>query len=185
MRPVIAYHATQAKFDTFDTARGDLGAHFGSLAQAAHISLNRHGGRPESHVMRVRLHLENPLRLKDVGSFHADGIAPQLERKRLLPEGLRARDIVREIEADWRKRRHYDPLLRQAIIDAGYDGVTYANTHEGRGDSFIAFFPGQIEILEQHVDIADYRHLARPLCQPSIAPSPGQPADPVPPPPGV
>lgn len=175
VRPIIAYHATcSPAFEKFDTSRGDLGAHFGQLSQAAHISLNRHGGRPESHVMKVRLHLQSPLRLKDVGSFHADGIARQLDKKGILPPALKGRgkQIEKEIEADWKKRRVYDPILRQAIIDAGYDSVKYANTNEGAGDSYIAFFPEQIEILEQHVNIDDFRHLRKTLHPPVIEQTP-------------
>ena len=169
MRPVTAYHATCATFDRFDTSKGDLGAHFGTLGQAAYISLNRHGGRPESHVLKARLNLRASLRLRDVGSFHADGIAPQLEKKGLLPSGLRARDIMKEIEGDWRQRRVFDPLLRQAIIDAGYDSVVYTNTNEGAGASYIAFFPEQIEIVDRNVNIEDYAGLRHVLSPPVVA----------------
>lgn len=138
----VVYHATKADFDAFDTSRGDLGAHFGSLQQANHVAANRVG--PGAMILPVWLRLCCALRLKDVGSFHADGIALQLEQKGLLPKGQGMR-IEREIGADWRLREKYDPLVRQAIIDAGYDGVVYKNTQEGRGDSYIVFEAAQVK----------------------------------------
>lgn len=141
----VVYHATRADFDSFDTERSDLGAHFGTEEQANRIAggmrLNNAEG---TQVMPVFLAIKNPLRLKDVGTFHADGIADQLERKGLLPKGEGKR-IIKEIDADWKLRKKYDPMLRQIIQDAGYDGVVYANTQEGKGDSYIAFKPEQIK----------------------------------------
>lgn len=144
-RPV--FHATCADFDRFDTSRGDLGTHFGSLEQAMHISRERMSVGKESldgaRIIPAWIRLANPLRLKDTGSFHADGIAVQLERLGLLPKGEGAR-IARECDRDTRQRKVYDPLLRELIQRAGFDGVVYANQHEGKGDSYIVFEPKQI-----------------------------------------
>ena len=139
----VVYHATAADFDAFDTTKGDLGAHFGSIEQANYLK-NRLSGRGSMNIMPVWLSIRNPLRLKDVGSFHADGIAVQLEKKGLLKKGEGKR-IEKEIDADWTLRKKYDPMLRQIIKDAGYDGVVYKNEHEGDGDSYIAFEPEQIK----------------------------------------
>lgn len=143
----MVYHATIHDFDYFDTSKGDLGSHFGSLEQANNIATHRlsyhHEGGPL--ILPVWLQITNPLRLKDVGSFHADGIADQLERKGLLAKGEGKR-IVKEIDLDWKLRKQYDPICLKAIIDAGYDGVVYANTaeHEGSGDSYIVFNADQV-----------------------------------------
>lgn len=142
-RPV--FHATSASdFHRFDTSRGDLGSHFGSLEQALHVSRERMTVEDEgARIIPVWLQLTNPLRLKDEGSFHADGIAPQLERKGLLPPGEGER-IRRECDRDWRARKDYDEQLRGLIQAAGYDGVVYSNKHEGAGDSYIVFHPHQV-----------------------------------------
>lgn len=141
----VVYHATAADFNTFDTSRSDLGAHFGTREQAEQVAggmrLNNTSG---TNVMPVWISLKNPLRLKDVGTFHADGIADQLERKGLLPRGEGKR-IIKEIDADWKLRKKYDPIVRKAIQDAGYDGVVYSNTQEGAGDSYIVFEPTQVK----------------------------------------
>lgn len=153
------YHATAADFEEFDTSRGDLGAHFGTMDQANHIAASRLGGQEGVRIIPVWLNLKNPLRLKDVGSFHSDGIARQLESKHLLPKGEGKR-IEQECDANWRLRKTYDPMLISLIREAGYDGVIYANTQEGTGDSYIAFDSNQIKsvicghcIIDDEIDV--------------------------------
>ncbi len=144
----VMYHATTADFETFDTDRGDLGAHFGTMEQANNVADFRLGGEPGSDIkiIPVWLNITNPLRLKDVGTFHADGIASQLARKKLITKA-EARAMEKDIERDWKMRKVYDPQLLQVIREAGYDGVVYKNTaeHEGKGDSYIAFNPNQVK----------------------------------------
>jgi len=138
----VVYHATTAQFSEFDTDRSDLGAHFAStLTQANRIAMARHAG---AKIIPCFINLTNPLRLNDTGTFHAQGIALQLERKGIIPEGEGKR-ITKEGKTDWKLTRKYDSLLRKAIIDAGYDGVVYKNEHEGVGDSYIVFSPKQVK----------------------------------------
>lgn len=139
----VVFHATTADFTAFDCTRSDLGAHFGAAEQMNHLR-NRMDPRGAMRVLPVWLSLQNPLRLTDIGSFHADAIAPELERRKLLPRGEGKR-IRQEIDANWRLRETYDPMVREAILKAGYDGVVYRNTQEGDSDSYIAFFPEQIK----------------------------------------
>lgn len=140
----IMYHATRFDFEVFDTTKGDLGAHFGTCAQANHVAASRLGGCTGVSIIPVWLRIENPLRLKDVGSFHADGIAIQLERKGLIPKG-QGKLITDQCDKDWTLRKHYDPLLLSVIKEAGFDGVVYANSQEGAGDSYIVFESNQIK----------------------------------------
>lgn len=140
----VVYHATAAQFDVFDTSKGDLGAHFGDLDQMKHLESrlsSRDGGML---IMPVWLKLENPIRLVDTGTFHADGIAIQLEKKKILKKGEGVR-IAKECDTDWRLRKKYDAYLRQKMVEHGYDGVVYRNKHEGGGDSFIIFDPRQVK----------------------------------------
>jgi hypothetical protein len=140
----VVYHATNAvDFLAFDTSLSDLGAHFGTLDQANYIAEHRRDGE-RSRIIPAWLFIRRPLRLKDTGTFHADGIARQLERKGIIHRGDGKR-IEKECDADWRKRKLYDVVLRDAIIAAGYDGVVYKNGHEGAGDSYIVFHPGQVK----------------------------------------
>lgn len=143
-RPV--FHATEAEdVAAFDTRRGDLGSHFGTLEQALHVSRLRHSASDgRARIIPVWLQLRNPLRLKDEGSFHADGIALQLERKGMLAKGEGER-IRGACDKDWTLRKMYDVRLRAVIQAAGFDGIVYRNRHEAEGgDSYIAFEPHQV-----------------------------------------
>lgn len=138
------FHTTSADFAEFDATRGDLGAHFGTLEQALHVAdRGPRSAQDGRRVVPVWLKLQNPLRLRDEGSFHADGIAVQLERKGLLPAGEGKR-IRQACDTDFRLREKFDAKLRAVIRAAGYDGVVYRNEHEGQGDSYIVFEPGQV-----------------------------------------
>lgn len=143
----VVYHATNADFNVFDTTMSDLGAHFGTLEQANKVAETRLFGRKPGagpSVMPVYLNLRSPLRLKDVGTFHADGIAPQLAAKGWMTKA-EAKAIVSAIDRDWNLREKYDKQMRELIQSEGYDGVVYKNTHEGDGDSYIVFKPEQVK----------------------------------------
>ncbi len=143
----VVYHATNADFNVFDTSKSDLGAHFGTVEQANKVAATRLFGRTPGavpNVMPVYINLRSPLRLKDVGTFHADGIAPQLAAKGWMTKA-EAKAIVSAIDRDWSLREKYDKQMRELIEEQGYDGVVYKNTHEGDGDSYIVFHPEQIK----------------------------------------
>lgn len=132
-RMPLVYHATQNEFTAFDIERGDLGAHFGTLEQAKYVLQNRLGGNGK--ILAFWLNLYNPLRLKDVGSFHAEAIADQLVRLGIINKALAAEIVA----AGWKGNKTYDKVLRDKIREAGYDGVVYKNTNEGDGNSYIVF----------------------------------------------
>lgn len=142
-RPLVVYHRTNRDFDAFDTNRGDLGAHFGSAAQAeAHLNGSiREGDR----TLAVYLRLENPLRLTDKGGFHADAVAPQLKRLGLIDPATAARLAKAGDRGTLTERREANREIKSLLGKAGYDGIVYKNQHEGKGDSYIAFDPGQIK----------------------------------------
>lgn len=133
------YHGTGSDFESFEIDRSDLGPHFGNLEQANYITSNRVDSN--QNIRPVYLQLENPLRLKDEGCFHADCIADQLLKKKLIDK-----TIYKKIMAlDYTGRKETNALVRAILKDKGYDGVVYKNTHEGSGDSYIVFSPDQIK----------------------------------------
>lgn len=148
-KPKKWYHWSPNKFDAFDTDRGDLGAHFGTIQQAEYRA-NVFDGDP-ADVNPFLIKGSNFLRLKDVGTFHADGIALQLEKKGLLEKG-EGRRIEKEVDENWKLRKKYDPYIKQIIQDAGYDGVIYKNTHEGSGDSVVILDPANIRSTDALFD---------------------------------
>lgn len=141
------YHATTADFDTFDTSLGDLGSHFGSKDQAIHIAGNRLlYDRNTPKLITVKLGVYNPLRLKDVGSFHADNIADQLYTKKLISKEQFTR-FSHPKASDYRSK--YNEEVRNTLIHKGYDGIVYSNNHEGKGSSMIVFNPEDIKIVKK------------------------------------
>lgn len=152
----VLFHATDKDFDSFDCTKGDLGSHFGNYEQANYVADKRKGYESGVRIIPVLLKMKNPLRLKDVGSFHADGVAFQLEKLGLLRKGY-GKKIESECDSDWKLRRKYNPIILDAIINEGYDGVVYANKHEGFGDSYIAINSAQIAYLlsKEHYPIEE------------------------------
>ena len=70
-RPLVVYHGTDAKFNTFDRryTSGQMGFHFGDKNVAKGIY-----GEEQSpdYVMGVYLNLQNPLRLDDQGGWEGE-----------------------------------------------------------------------------------------------------------------
>lgn len=148
------YHATTHSFDKFDTSLGDLGAHFGSKEQAEHVLKNRLNG--EGHIYKSKIKVYNPLRLKDVGSFHADNISDQLLKKKLITK----EEHLKYSDNDaWKHRKQYNHEVREKLISHGYDGVVYSNTNEGKGTSLIAFNPDDIKISGIHEEVQPVKKL--------------------------
>lgn len=148
-QPLVVYHGTRADFSEFDTDyTRDLGIHLGTQKQANHFA-QRGGGR----VIPAYVSIKNPITLSD--TFDAKTTAAQdtiwqLESKKVLPKSetmsLRALSISNHdygdegIQSTW-------AAIREALENAGYDGVVYFNENEkeGRGTSYIAFRPEQIK----------------------------------------
>lgn len=142
----VQYHLSKHDFVDFSPDKSDLGAHFGSLEHA--LGAMKHcqpiPGKDEALVLLpVWLAIRRPLRLRDEGTFHADGIAVQLERMGLLKKG-EGRAIRREVDANFRLRKQYDPYVKSVIESAGFDGVVYRNNFEAQGQSVIAFHAHQV-----------------------------------------
>lgn len=142
-KPKVWYHTTPHHFDKFDVTKSDLGAHFGSLEQANHIKTNRLSNR-DSRTIKANLSIYNPLRLKDVGSFHADNISDQLFKKHLITKEDHQKYTA---QGAHNHRKEYNQEVRKTLLKHGYDGIVYTNTNEGRGSSMIAIDPETIHIL--------------------------------------
>lgn len=125
---IIAFHGTTMDFESFDTERGQLGSHFGTLDQARRILRGHRRGTPR--ILRCRLQILRPLRLQDFGTFSPIAVGPQLVELGICKSEPRT-------NAD----------AKAAIRLAGYDGVVYSNEREGAGDSWIAFDPAQVSVL--------------------------------------
>jgi hypothetical protein len=129
-KPLVVYHATAAEndFSRFNKRVGDIGNHFGTLAQAEDRSeySTRFNDEAPSRIMPVYLSIKRPLRLRDAGAWNADNLKHQLLElfpndaarigRNFVNEGLKSTKDIREF-----------------IQSNGYDGVVYANTGETAG----------------------------------------------------
>jgi len=150
-RPLVVYHRTSASFDAFNTERGDLGSHFGTAEQAR----NLRGGVHEKDTLMdstapvktipVYLRINEPIKLLDRGSFHADSVAPQLLKAGFIDKEKSKRLYSIGDKGTVNERRTANNEIKSILADRGYDGVVYKNKQEGVGNSFIAFDPGQIK----------------------------------------
>lgn len=141
--PLVVFHRTSADFETFDTTRGDLGSHFGSEEQARDL---RDGVmRDGENTRAVFLSIQRPLRLKDVGSFHADSVAPQLRSKGIITSKVAKELFAIGDRGTVAERRAANTQIKQVLMAAGFDGVVYKNQFEVGGDSWIAFNSAQIQ----------------------------------------
>lgn len=135
------FHGTQSPdILKVDPSLSDLGFHTGRLEQAEKRLGNlAYSGQqfPEgANVMPLMVNkYANMLKVADEGTFHADALAPQFAKKKLLDK-QEAKQIVKDIDADWKMRKVYDPQMRNILENEGYQGIKYANTHEGTGTSF-------------------------------------------------
>jgi hypothetical protein len=114
-RPKVVYHNTDRSFSEFRTGETEMGAHFGTPAQANDIlegkyDQENHQGYP------AYLNLKKPLRLRDTGNFKPRNVAYQLQEMGLL-EGLGRHVSLEEVQ--------------NHIKSLGYDGVVYLNRREG------------------------------------------------------
>ena len=114
-RPKVVYHNTNRSFNEFRTAKSEMGAHFGTPAQANDIlesTLDRH----DHQGYPVYLNLKNPLRLRDTGTFDTYRIHRQLKEMGLA-EGL--------------PKNPHQLEMQEHLQSLGYDGVVYLNRREG------------------------------------------------------
>ena len=114
-RPKVVYHNTSRSFNEFRTAKSEMGAHFGTPAQANDILEVIHD-QPDHQGYPVYLNLKNPLRLRDTGSFDPYRIHRQLKEMGLA-EGL--------------PKNPHQLEMQEHLQSLGYDGVVYLNRREG------------------------------------------------------
>ncbi len=157
--PLRVYHGTRANIKQFEhTSWGDVGFHFGTIdAATARLEGTRgyslipgKGVASETgeSIIPAYLSIQNPLRVTDPGLFTVADPGDNVFAIELRKLGVMVR------EGDNNKE------LRQAIIDAGYDGMVYENEQEG-GESYVALSPSQIKSINNRGtwDPADERIL--------------------------
>lgn len=146
-QPKVVYHGTGANDITqFKTRQvtESMGAHFGTVTQANSIAKwHVDTGKPAT-VFPVYLKIENPLRMKDMGSWYPEMVFNELAANGIIdPSSPRARQVERTIRTDTVESTRN---LQNYIKELGYDGIVYENEYEaGGGDSYIIFNPQQVK----------------------------------------
>ena len=154
------YHYAKQDWNTnvIDPTKSDLGFHVGNIDQASHRAKVFGGGLTESGewvnglgegsniIPLMKSKYSYMLPVKDEGSFHADTIAPMLEKKGILPKGYTKEavaDPLGNISAHgWDVK--YDQAMRDALKKKGYHGIGYQNVHEGVGKSYAFTDPSML-----------------------------------------
>jgi hypothetical protein len=135
------YHASRVDVPAqIDPSMSDFGFHTGTLEQAQNrikAFANPNELYPEgANVMPLLKHkYTNALKVADEGTFHADALAPQFAKKRLIDKDY-AKRAVKEIESDYSKRAFYDQKMRDVAKQNDIDALKYSNTQEGSGMSY-------------------------------------------------
>jgi len=138
--PRVMQHGTGQEFEVFKGQPGaDFGFHFGTMEQASARILDKFPYATKenvqnlivdgkAHILPVYLSIEKPLRIPDTGQFQSsnwDFI------NALSDHGIAI------------KYGSSSPTVARKIKKAGYDGLVYANRHEGSGDSYVALESSQ------------------------------------------
>ena len=144
------YHLSRNEWESNipDLTKSDLGFHTGTLEQA---ESRGKAMAPSEYEYGIGQHIipilqdkyANMLRLKDTGSFHADAIAPALEKKGILAKGM-AKKIQNAVNDSWEMNEFFDPKMRDALKQQDIDAIKYANEQEGAGDSYAYINPSII-----------------------------------------
>ena len=140
------YHLTRNDWENNipDLTKSDLGFHTGSIDQANYRGKVFDDNAVGQSVIPIAPHkYTNYLKLNDLGSFHADAIAPQLEKKKMLAKG-KAKQIQSAIDNDWKLTDQYDQQMRDVLSQHDIDAIKYANEQEGEGLSYAHINPSMI-----------------------------------------
>ena len=143
--PLVVYHGTGVKFDTFrtDTVTKNYTARFGDgfyftelLANASGYMDDSIGHDDERCVLKVYLSLQNPLIINEGGrKEYLEIITGERERQLVGVRGPRTEEIRKKTET-------------QLAIELGYDGVIFM--WKGAMNEIIAFRPNQIKSVENN-----------------------------------
>lgn len=140
----VCHFTDNMDFEVF--AKGDVGFHFGTEQQALERGrLLKKTGR----IIRAHLDIKNPLRIStDIMNWKPMPLA-----FKLLADNVITKEQYQQIEElQIQQGGQYDSPaaveLRRILADKGYDGIVYENMFEGEDDSYIAFYPEQVIIID-------------------------------------
>lgn len=125
-KPLVVYHGTAADFTEFNIEMSELGVHLGTKNQATDAG----GGKPPK--MALYASIKNPIRLVDYGQWDAANTWGQLIDLGVVKD---RGDKISDYLVEKATREQGDKIVREALIEAGYDGIVYLNRREGLSKS--------------------------------------------------
>ena len=117
------------EFDFSKIGPNELGFHVGTAEQANEFAFGmaRDNFRDGGSMYPLYARLENPVRLKDMGSWTAENIFPQMFDMGLITQEQAKRFMV----AARTGATNSQEKIRNILQSLGYDGVVYLNRYEG------------------------------------------------------
>jgi len=146
---IKAYRGTSTDSGKFRTRSG-VGPHFGTKEQAEFVSKVKGGDK--GVVKEVELDIKNPIRLEDRNAWENLGVLQQLREQEIVSEE-ETQTLARDEDFD----------VKELLKSKGYDGIVYANTAEGKGDSYITFDDSQIKETIKTPSVEAGKNLAKKL----------------------
>jgi hypothetical protein len=137
--PMIVYHGTANDFTTFKNLYRDFGIHFGNREAANEFATNKRAVSVSgARVIPVYLKITKPFTMPDIFGPDEDHLRQVMNfflKQKIInqKEWNELEAIRRDRDMDWNdcKATIYAELAR-SLFDAGYDGIQYRNTNEGK-----------------------------------------------------
>lgn len=128
-------------FGQFELPPSEIGVHFGSPRAAAHFTGEYPVEGRYARKFPVVIRAQNPLEMKDIGSWGPRKIADELQRLGFSPKEIRDQVFYKSGgKSDIEKMRDY-------IQSKGYDSIKYKNTVEDPGHtSYILMDPARARV---------------------------------------
>lgn len=149
--PKTVYHFTDnMEFDTF--GEGDIGFHFGSMMQAEKRKddLKRKNMlKGEGRYIGAHLDIKNPVKVSsDIMVWHAAQTAMRLCSDGVISQNDYLKIEEMQVASGGTYNSPAAVELRRILAEQGYDGIVYPNLFEGEGESYIAFYPEQVIVID-------------------------------------
>lgn len=141
--PLVVWHGTRGRFNVFRLNPDDIALHFGDKTTAR----TRVGRGKDAIMMPVYVNITNPIEFdEDLGAWDADYLAPRLAERSIITDE-EAGSVLYTPQHHYRRgSREANAILRNMLLDKGYDGIIYNNFFESDGSkSYAAFSPAQVK----------------------------------------
>jgi len=134
--PLVVYHGTTKDFNVFKS--GEFGSHFGNKSQAEFVIWRNKYLGWDNRLISAYLNIRNPLMMVDRARWQTSNILRSLSRDGIIDK------------SDYDKEKYVDDETAKSLLKEkyGFDGISYYNKVEGKGLSYITFYPNQIKLAD-------------------------------------